>query len=100
MSVILLTFYTASIYHLSSYCHLFYLEYVNAKKLQQDHPCVLHIIRSAYMHNPVSKTVPYKLSKPNVKDPSVGQSRAILRLLHNQVSIDSTNSKSYLNRFL
>lgn len=61
--------------------------YVNTNRLPQDHPCVIDIIRNNYLQRPTNRSVPYKLSNPQILDPSDGQSRAVLRLLRNQVSV-------------
>lgn len=62
-----------------------FLEYANAQKLQQDHPCVLKLIRNNYLQQPVPRSIPYNLNYPEIDDPSDGQSKGILRLLRNQV---------------
>lgn len=36
-------------------------ESINAKKLEQDHPCVVEIIRSKFMNPPAAKNEPYQL---------------------------------------
>ena len=63
------------------------LEYVNANKLQQDHPCVLHLIRRNYLRQPAPHHIPYNLDDPGWPDPSNGQSEAILRILRQQVGL-------------
>jgi hypothetical protein len=60
-------------------------EYANAHKLQQDHPCLLDIIRRQHLNKPSPSDVPLFLDYPNVKDPSAGQVTAVLRLLRNLV---------------
>lgn len=62
------------------------LEYANANLLQQDHPCVIDIIRRLYLHGPAAPEVHYQLDRPNEMDPSDGRSTATLRLFRNQVS--------------
>ncbi|KAI9562649.1 hypothetical protein GHT06_010103 [Daphnia sinensis] len=57
-------------------------EYANANRLQQDHPCVLKLIRSEYLYQP--SDVPLNLSRPLVADPSSGQSKVVLAHLRNQ----------------
>ncbi|XP_046653134.1 protein Star-like [Daphnia pulicaria] len=59
------------------------IEYANAHKLQQDHPCLLDIIRRQHLNKPSPSDVPLFLDYPNVKDPSAGQVTAVLRLLRN-----------------
>ncbi|KAK4007005.1 hypothetical protein OUZ56_012160 [Daphnia magna] len=61
-------------------------EYANENKLQQDHPCVIRLIRRKYLLQPAPKTLPYRLTIPESKNPSDGQSQAILRILQNKVS--------------
>ena len=63
------------------------LEYVNTHRLQQDHPCVLEIIRREFIHEPAPAEEAYKgLHNKDVLDPSDGQATAIMRLLRNQVT--------------
>jgi hypothetical protein len=46
-------------------------EYANAHKLQQDHPCLLDIIRRQHLNKPSPSDVPLFLDYPNVnKDQS------------------------------
>lgn len=61
------------------------IEYANDNKLQQDHPCVIELIRKYFLHKPASPDVPLNLKFPNHKNPSDGQSQAILQLLGNMV---------------
>ncbi|XP_046632199.1 uncharacterized protein LOC124311872 [Daphnia pulicaria] len=70
----------------SDFQHLCTVEYANVKKLQQDHPCVLHLIKNAYLRQPAPRNIPYNLNYPELVDPSDGQSKAILRLLRNMTS--------------
>lgn len=67
-----------------NYC-VFYLEWMNADRLQQDHPCVIETIRRRYLHPPADLDVPYNLAAPDRADPSVGQASSILNYLGNQV---------------
>ena len=63
-------------------------EYANAEKLQQDHPCVIHLIRKQYLRQPAPRSQPYLHLLNNgdvLDDPSDGQSKGILRILRNQV---------------
>ncbi|XP_059352831.1 uncharacterized protein LOC132087713 [Daphnia carinata] len=60
-------------------------EYVNANRLQQDHPCVIKLIRSRYLYQPSLPDVSLNLSRPLVADPSSGQSKVVLAHLHNQI---------------
>ena len=66
------------------------LEYANTNQLQQDHPCVIRLIRESYLRQPAPKNVPYNMNHSETIDPSDGQSKEILRLLHNQVNKYST----------
>lgn len=59
------------------------IEYANEHKLQQDHPCLLDIIRRQYLNKPSPADVPLYLDYPNIKDQSAGQVTAVLRLLRN-----------------
>ena len=58
---------------------------MNAHKLQQDHPCVIEIIRRHFLKKPSPPNVPLKLESSNDKDPSPGQSGVIFKLLKNKV---------------
>ena len=60
---------------------------MNAGKLQQDHPCVIDVIRRFYLHHPVSKDVPLQLENPDEIEPSAGQARAILKHLNFKVKV-------------
>ncbi|XP_057380610.1 uncharacterized protein LOC130703006 [Daphnia carinata] len=62
------------------------IEYANAHKLQQDHPCLIRLIRDHYLHPPAPRSLPYHLDYPEILDPSDGQSKGILRLLRNQTN--------------
>ena len=61
-------------------------EYVNIHKLQQDHPCVLSLIKENYLMEPVLSRVP---SVKRGMDPSAGQSIAVLQILRNLVTTKS-----------
>jgi hypothetical protein len=61
-------------------------DYANANRLQQDHPCVIELIRSQYLYRSSPPNVPLNLSHPEVADPSAAQSKVALTHLHNQVS--------------
>ncbi len=72
-------------------------EYANTFKLQQDHPCVIRLIRDNYIGQPAPKNVPYQMDHPETIDPSDGQSKEILRILKNLVIFLFTNlSISYM----
>lgn len=61
-------------------------EYINQRRLQQDHPCVIEIIRKQYLNKP--PVMLGKVEEPKtITDPSSGQSQIVLRLLKNQVII-------------
>lgn len=61
------------------------LEYANSHKLQQDHPCVIEIIRRDFLRQPFPANVSYQLHNMEVPDPSAGQAKGIMRILQNQV---------------
>lgn len=67
-------------------CSFLISEYANANKLQQDHPCVVRLIRRNYLFKPAPRSVQYRLAHPDAIDPSDGQSQAILEILQNKVS--------------
>ncbi len=60
-------------------------EYANTHQLQQDHPCVIRLIKNYYLNQPAPKSLPYNLDHLEVIDPSDGQSQAILKILQNKV---------------
>lgn len=57
------------------------LEYMNENKLQQDHPCVIEIIRRFYINGPAHAGAPLILANPDEIDPSAGQVTAIIKHL-------------------
>jgi hypothetical protein len=84
--------------NISDYRHFIYLllaekliknrntEYANTHRLQQDHPCVLDLIRKNYLKKPWGPEVPFDLHNPKTADPSAGQAKAIMRILRNQAN--------------
>ncbi len=60
-------------------------DYANANQLQQDHPCVINLLRSNYLRLPAPNNLPYRMDRPEVMDPSDGQSEAILKMLQRKV---------------
>ncbi|KAK4005095.1 hypothetical protein OUZ56_006820 [Daphnia magna] len=60
------------------------LEYANTHRLQQDHPCVLDLIRKRYLKKPWGPEIPLDLHNPQTADPSAGQAKAVMRILRNQ----------------
>ena len=64
-------------------------DHINKFRLQQDHPCVIELIRRHYLHSPsaASDAVAYHLDHPEIVDQSAIQTGVILRHLHNQVDI-------------
>ena len=73
-------------YQIHSWITVSCADYANDHKLQQDHPCVIEIIRQHYLHKPASIQEPYNLKRPaKFHNPSDGPSQAILQLLRNQV---------------
>ena len=63
----------------------FILEYVNANKLQQDHPCVLEVIRRLFLNKPSPPDAPLRLDHMEQLNPSAGQVTAVQRILRNLV---------------
>ena len=62
---------------------------MNILKLQQDHPCVIEIIRRNYLTLP-SDREKLNLNYPEVADQSAGQSTVVLTLLKNKVGGNTT----------
>lgn len=71
-------------------------DYINANKLQQNHPCVIQMIRRHYLRDPPPSDTPYNLENPKANlnfeiDPdSYSESITapyILSLLKNQVKL-------------
>ena len=60
-------------------------EYANSNRLEQDHPCVIELIRRHFLREPAPLDVPLNLKFPDRKNPSVAQSQAVLKLLGNLV---------------
>jgi hypothetical protein len=61
-------------------------EYANDLKLQQDHPCVIRLIREKYLRQPANKELPYQLDHPEKVDSSDGQAKDIRNILKNKVN--------------
>ena len=59
-------------------------EYANSHRLQQDHPCVLELVKRSFLKEPFSRDVPYGLHQMQKLDPSAGQAKAIMRILRGQ----------------
>ena len=57
------------------------IDFMNANKLQQDHPCVIEIIRRFFLNEPPPANVPLILDNPGDLDPSAGQVTAIVKHL-------------------
>ena len=72
-------------------------DYINSKRLEQDHPCVIEIIRRDYLRMPSPRQVPYNLSKPKVTDPSAGQTKLVLNRLNNLVRTQSISFITLIN---
>ena len=66
-------------------------------RLQQDHPCVIELIKRDFLHAPSPENVPLALHNPDLVDPSAGQTKAVLRLLRNQVN--TVKITYYINTF-
>ena len=43
---------------------MFFIDFINANKLEQDHPCVLEMIRRHFLHEPSPPEIPYNLDNP------------------------------------
>ncbi len=56
-------------------------DYINAQKLEQDHPCVLKLIRLLYLDPPSPREVPYNLTMtiPDGDYEAVGDAFHILK---------------------
>ena len=65
------------------------LQYANDNRLQQNHPCVIELIRRHFLQPPAPKDSLLNLKFPNHTNPSAGQSQAILQYLRNQVRTSS-----------
>lgn len=59
-------------------------DYVNSHQLQQDHPCVIDIIRRKYLHSPSVVNGSVFVERTDVIDPSAGQSSIVLPHLNNK----------------
>jgi len=64
----------------------FIADYINYHRLQQDHFCVIEIIRKNYLNQPAPETESLVLRNPQTVDASAGQAGAILRHLNNEAS--------------
>ncbi len=62
-----------------------YTEFANRYRLQQNHPCVIEIIRQKYLYYPPLEEISLHLNHPSDVDPSAGQAAAILPYLKNKV---------------
>ncbi|EFX75269.1 hypothetical protein DAPPUDRAFT_323557 [Daphnia pulex] len=81
----------------SSFCTI---EYANEKKLQQDHPCLIQLIRDKYLLQPASKELPYVLDHPETIDPSNGQANDIREILKNKTKGFFVESGGFDGEFL
>ncbi|KZS12671.1 Uncharacterized protein APZ42_022814 [Daphnia magna] len=59
-------------------------DYVNSHQLQQDHPCVIDIIRRKYLHSPSAVNGSVFVERTDVIDPSAGQSSIVVPHLNNK----------------
>ncbi len=41
---------------------ILFVDYMNERKLAQDHPCVIKLIRDMFLNSPSPRDVPYKLT--------------------------------------
>ncbi|XP_046640360.1 protein Star-like [Daphnia pulicaria] len=69
---------------LSSHNSFCTVEMANENRLQQDHPCVIELIRRLFLYLPSPKENSPNLNFPDVSDPSSGQSKVILNHLKNK----------------
>nr|CAH0110638.1 unnamed protein product [Daphnia galeata] len=76
------------------------VEYANEKKLQQDHPCVIRLIREEYLRQPASKELPYQLDHPEKVDSSDGQAKDIRNILKNKTNGFFVESGGFDGEFL
>ena len=58
------------------------IDFMNENKLQQDHPCVVDIIRQLYLHPPAPVGKATRLSNADEIEPSTGQVPIILSHLN------------------
>ena len=77
----------------SSSSNMCTIEWMNAMRLQQDHPCVVETIQRHYLHRSNSMHNSYRLDRGEEIDPSVGQARSILRHLLLQVFVVLNRTK-------
>ena len=63
------------------------IDNINEFRLQQDHPCVISLIRRLFLKSPSPLDVPYRLDHPEIVDQSAIQTGVILKHLENQVRI-------------
>ncbi|XP_046450490.1 protein Star-like [Daphnia pulex] len=75
-------------------------EYANKNQLQQDHPCVIRLIKEKYLRQPAPKTLPYRLGDPQPLNPSDGPAQGILRILRNQTNGFFVECGAYDGEFL
>lgn len=74
-------------YYLLCRLLFFLLEYVNQLRLPQNHPCVIKLIRERFLYVPAERNVPYRLERPNLDDPSSGQSQLRKQKFGNEVGV-------------
>ena len=68
-----------------NYLLLIQIGYINKYRLQQNHPCVIELIRRHHLKKPSSPDTPYKLEHPEVTDQSAVQTGVVLEHLRNKV---------------
>jgi len=59
--------------------------------LAQDNPQLLEYVQKNFLIPPVANEVEYNLEQPEVKDPSMGQSKKVIEIFKNKASIYSIN---------
>ena len=63
------------------------VDYINTRRLKQDDPCIIDLIRRHHLNRPSPLDVPYNLTHPETKEPSAGQVGVVLPMFNNKVSI-------------
>ena len=64
-----------------------FTDYINEYKLEQDHPCVIKLIRQMFTVEPASRDVPYNLTrKENAsRNETVKRDNEIMEIFKNKV---------------
>ena len=66
------------------YC---FTDYINDFKLEQDHPCIIKLIRDMFMVQPASRDVPYNLTSKDtaLRNETVKRDNEIMEIFKNKV---------------